>query len=77
MDRQGIGWFKLELVTYPDSACFLDAVLDRDTYVTRCIKKEEIAHVIAESKDVVCSVIERNIIEQASVDRTEVIEIEL
>lgn len=77
MNRQGIGWFKLDLVTYPDNACFLDAILNRNTYITRCIKKEEVAHVIAESKDVVCSEIERNIIEKASVDRTEVIKIEL
>ena len=27
MNNQGIGWFKLDLVTYPENACFIDLIL--------------------------------------------------
>lgn len=32
MNKHGIGWFKLDLVTYPENACFIDLTL-KDNYL--------------------------------------------
>lgn len=32
MNRKGIGWFKLELVSYPDNTCFLDTIIKDKSY---------------------------------------------
>lgn len=37
MSRQGIGWFRLDLVTYPENACFLDAVIQDKSYESSVI----------------------------------------
>lgn len=50
MNKQGIGWFKLDLVTYPDNTCFINttikdtsfevAIEDRKIRIKTCIQKD-------------------------------------
>lgn len=41
MSRQGIGWFKLEMVSYPDNSCFLDAKIQKHSKFNCMTQKEE------------------------------------
>lgn len=74
MNRKGIGWFKLELVSYPENSCFLDAELEKHECIVVEMKKEESMRVCIRKNDLREAILEES--DRSNVElikRTEVV----
>lgn len=68
---KGIGWFKLELVTYPDHTCFLDATLDRTSCQPVTVNYEIIKDTVLIKEDEEMTEVNKEINMECAVYRTE------